>query len=258
MLQTVAHALDILDILATRPDGMTLSELTVAMKSKKATVHRLVATLRDYHLVENAPMGKLRLGPGIIALAEKVLPHPDIKALSRPHLIGLRDRTGETACLHLVFGHERVCVEQVESRNEIKWVAELGRKFPLTAGAPGKALLAFLDQAERERILKTVSLVPLTKNSITDRRRFERVLEQVRHDGFAISIGESVASAAACAAPIFDWNRTAIGAISVVGPSERISAKMLKSYGPLLLEATGAVSAELATVRNALRERPVT
>lgn len=245
ILRTVARAIQVLHVLGDHPDGLTLAELSRAMGCNKATVHRLVATLKTFHLVTTNAADRLRLGSGILGLAERALPDTGLREISRPHLTKLRDATGETACLHLAFGYERACVEQVPSRQEIKWVAEIGKKFPITAGAPGKVLIAFLPAEDRQRVLKAVPLAALTPRSITDPKQFERELKQVRSDGYAISISESVQAAAACAAPISAPTGGVIGAVTVAGPAERLSRHTLKSYAPLVLSAAAAISKDL-------------
>ena len=159
MLQTVSRAVQCLLALAEQPVGLTLTELTKTVGSNKATVHRIVATLKRFDLVAaTVPSGRLRLGARCVVFGGFGEGHAAIRELARPYLTRLRDQTGETACLHLRFAYERACVEQVEGNSELKWVAQIGKRFPITAGAPGKALVAFLPEAERKQILEFVPL----------------------------------------------------------------------------------------------------
>lgn len=250
MLQTVSRAVTVLLTIAEHGNGLTLTDLTALIGSNKATVHRIITTLKAFDLVASDRNGKLRLGIGVLRLNKGLTLEDRIREAARAHLALLRDMTGETACLHLVFGYERACVDQVESRAPLKWVAEIGKRFPLTAGAPGKVILAFMSHEERERALRVVPLVRLTPDSIVDRDRFVRALDRARKDGFAISINESVPGAAACAAPIRDSTGKIVGAITVSGPVERLSLRQLQKFSALVKGAGDALTRELRRQEN--------
>jgi DNA-binding IclR family transcriptional regulator len=245
-LKTVTSAVQCLLALAGEVDGLSLTQLARAIGSNKATVHRIVATLRHFDLVSaGARADKLRLGPRCAVFgAPPPLAH--LCELARPYLRWLRDEAGETACLHVRFGYERACVEQVESSTELKWVAQIGKRFPLTAGAPGKAIIAFLPTAERTRVLDVVPLVRLAPESITDRRKFERVLAQVRRQGYATARNENVPGSAACAAPVYDAGGRVIATVTVAGAADRLTRSRLRAISPLVLKAAARLSKDLA------------
>jgi IclR family acetate operon transcriptional repressor len=204
-----------------------------------------VATLRHFDLVTTgARSEKLRLGPRC-AVFGALPPLANVRELARPYLRWLRDETGETACLHVRFGYERACVEQVESSTELKWVAQIGKRFPLTAGAPGKAIIAFLPAHERARVLDVVPLARLTPDSITDRRKFERVLSQVRRQGYAIARNENVPGSAACAAPVYDAGGRVIATVTVAGAADRLPRSRLRAISPLVRKAATRLSKDL-------------
>lgn len=245
-LRTVGRAVRCLLALAEAPDGLSLTELARAVGSNKATVHRIVATFRDFDLVTTgARSGRLRLGPRCAVFGAALPLASDLRELARPYLRRLRDATGETACLHLRFGYERACVEQMESSTELKWVAQIGKRFPLTAGAPGKAIIAFLPPEERDRVLDIVPLARFAADSITDRRQFERVLRQVRKQGYATARNENVPGSAACAAPIYDAGGRVIGTVTVAGAADRLPMQRLREISPLVCEAAARLSRDL-------------
>jgi DNA-binding IclR family transcriptional regulator len=101
----------------------------------------------------------------------------------------------------------------------------------LHVGAPGKALLAYLPPAEMEILLTTLPLVALTPNTITDREQLLEELATVRQRGYAVSVGERSLWASAAAAPIRDWSGKPIAAVSVLGPSHRLTSEVLPALG---------------------------
>jgi DNA-binding IclR family transcriptional regulator len=249
MLHTVSRAIQCLLALAEHPEGLTLTELTRSVRSNKATVHRIVATLKHFDLVTTAVQsGRLQMGPRCAVFGTVAHSPIDVRELGRPYLTWLRDETGETACLHLRFGYERACVAQVEGSSELKWVAQIGKRFPVTAGAPGKAMVAFLPGEERKQILGVVPLARFTPDSITDRRHFERVLRQVRTQGYAIAVNENVPGSAACAAPLYGPSADVIGAVTVAGAADRLPRRRLVEISPLVRRAAADLSQEIQRV----------
>jgi DNA-binding IclR family transcriptional regulator len=249
MLQTVSRAVQCLLALSEHPEGVTLTELAKTVGSNKATVHRIVATLRQFDLVTTMiPSGRLQLGLRCAVFGNVAHTQIDMRELARPHLTRLRDEIGETACLHLRFGYERACVAQVEGSSELKWVAQIGKRFPVTAGAPGKAIVAFLQPEERKQVLDVVPLARFTPDSITDRRQYERVLAQVRRQGYAIAVNENVPGSAACAAPLYDASAHVIGAMTVAGAADRLPRRRLIKISSFILRAAGDLSRDLQRI----------
>ena len=194
MLKTVGRAIELLSVSGVSPHGLSLSELAREMRVNKQAVFRLAKTLAAFHFVaQNPSNGKLRLGAGLLRLADTIRPELDLRQIALPALTRLKDLTGETACLHTMFGaNQRVCIFQVESNDEIRWTAEVGRPFPITAGAPGKVFLAFMPERGCQRLLKKMPLVRMTSDSIIDRKQLSSEIRKVRRDGYATARNETI------------------------------------------------------------------
>jgi DNA-binding IclR family transcriptional regulator len=147
--------------------------------------------------------------------------------------------------LYIRIGDCRVCIEELESNQEIKYSQTLGLATPLHVGAPGKVLLAFLPPAELEVILETLTLTPLTPRTITDRSQLLEELAAVRQCGYALSEGERSPWTSAVAAPIWDWSNKLIATLSVLGPSQRLSSEVLPTLGQQVQQAALELSAAL-------------
>src|SRR5262249_28512998 len=149
--------------------------------TNKQDAFRLVKALSAFQFVSNDPRtGKIILGTGLVHLAAKVKTQVDLRQIAMPSLTKLRDKTGETACLHVRAADKRVCIVQVESPDELRCVSNIGQALPLVTGAPGRVFLAYLPQSERDRLLKR--LKRLTDHTIVDQRRLHRLIENLRRD----------------------------------------------------------------------------
>lgn len=244
MLKTVSRALQLLNVVGAHPEGLNLSELARELMTNKQDAFRLVRTLAAFQFVNSDPAArKVRLGPGFLRLAELARPHLDLRQIAMPALVDLRDKTGETACLHIRSRNHRVCIVQVESRDELRCVANIGEALPLTTGAPGRIFLAYMPDQERARILKDIKR--LTSETIMDRKRLNRTISLVRQIGYTIARNETVLGMAAISAPVFDATGRTVAAMTALGPSQRLSKERLAGFSDYVLEAAARISAAL-------------
>lgn len=241
-VRSVERALDLLECLAGVP-SLGLGELSVRTALSKSTVHRLLAVLERRGLVaRDAGSQRYAIGPGVVRLAGVALGPARLRELARPLMCQLRDRFGETVTITVRIGDRRMFVDQVESLHELRRTIEIGTLFPLTYGSGGKAILAFADPADRDRLVTTMGREALTQNTPTDPTLLRAELEQVRARSYAVSFGERVPGVTSVAAPVFDARGRAIAVLSVTGPSFRILPEDLPRIGAAAIEAAGALS----------------
>ncbi len=160
-----------------------------------------------------------------------------MRTLGRETLVQPVAATSETATISVRVGWSRVYVDQVTPQREVRMSVQLGRPFPLHAGASSKAMLAFMPRDEREEYLADQHLSPLTARTITDAARLRKELAAIAKRGFAVSFGERDDAAGSVAAPVFGHDGEIAGVISVSGPVERFSAEVEKSSDLLLSAA---------------------
>ena len=235
----IERALDVLTLFVrTESPTLGVTEIADTLGVSKAVVHRQLAAFRSRGFVELEPVThRYRLGPEILFLGLSYLDQLDVRSLGHETLTQLVAATDETATMSVRVGWSRVYVDQVTPQREVKMFVQLGRAFPLHAGASSKAMLAFLPQAEREEYLLGHHLNPLTARTITDPDRLRKELQVIADQGFAVSFGERDASAGSVAAPVLGHDGVLAGVISVSGPLERFSAEIDKASTQLLAAA---------------------
>jgi IclR family acetate operon transcriptional repressor len=239
-VQAVQRSLRLLLVLAEAPRPRTLQELSSIMDCSVSTVHRMLSTLSDVHLVEKEPRNRrYRLGPAVFHLAAARAKQTDLRELARPHMEGLSDAT---VSLEMRFGQQLVTLDTVDSVQDVRLVGTVGMTTPIRElGAKCKAVLAFLPLSEQARVLDEVRWERVTFTRTTLREE----LIKIREEGIARSFNERLPGAASVAAPILDNRGEVVGSIAVAGPSGRWTAALMKSLEPKLLEATRSISAQL-------------
>jgi IclR family acetate operon transcriptional repressor len=127
-----------------------------------------------------------------------------------------------------------VVLHQSASKQAIKVQVDIGVRFPLHTAAPAKAILAWINAADCERIVAGMSFPKITNNTITSRKAFREVLEKTRQVGYAVEHGEEVEGITCIAAPVFDYHSAAIAALWVTGPDSRLDKKKLADIGAIV------------------------
>lgn len=239
----IDRALAVLDVLAEASEPIGVTEIARRLGLSKSVVHYHVSVLVRNRYVEADSDRRYGLGYAAMRLGRGGSGHFALRTRALPVMRSLHQETAETVTLTILVGHERVYVEQLVSPQEIRMSVELGRPFPLHAGASGKVVLAFLPERIRAGILQR-GLDRLTAQTVTDRRRLEDELARIRATGTAVSRSERQEGAASVAAAIFDRNGV-LGSMSVCGPEYRFGGAGVERYRPLVRSGAARLSGEL-------------
>jgi DNA-binding IclR family transcriptional regulator len=163
----------------------------------------------------------------------------DVLEIVKPVLEGLRDLTGETVALFRVEATFRVCVAMAETRHALRREMHVGKILPLHAGSAGRVLMAWNPEVEEAAL--SAGLERFTEHTITDPDRLRTDVDQTRRDGYAITSDERDEGATGLAAPIFDSMGDLMGALSVSGPSLRVTSEQCQAWiDPLVAAAEQA------------------
>jgi IclR family transcriptional regulator, acetate operon repressor len=225
--RALGRALEVLEALARRSDGATLSALSQRLGSPKSSLLYLLRPMtRLGYLVRNAD-GRYRLGPAAFTLAMAALANRELPELARPFLEDLVAKSGETALLATLAGDApaAVYIAKVESQNPIRYTARIGERRPLYCSAIGKLLLAYLEPARRKEYLKTTRLKAFTPQTPVTRAALRRALDEIRITGLSVSVDEIAEGAAGIAAPIFDRHGVVMAGLVLGATSQRVQAE---------------------------------
>jgi DNA-binding IclR family transcriptional regulator len=244
---TVHRAIALLAALgAAPPEGMRVTELTRAIGANRSTVYRIIDAMKTYGFVRAGDTpGTVRLGFGLVELAESALDRLDVRQVASPHIRALAAATGETCHLAVVDNFEVVYVDKVESNHEFRFSTRPGKRMPVHSTSLGKAFLAAMSADERVPTLDRLAFTARTSRTITDRELFEAELVVVAERGFATDVGENADGVNCVAAAIYGRDDRPAAAISVTAPAHRLDGEMFSSYGGLVADTARTISAEL-------------
>ena len=244
LVQSVDRAVTVLEILAKR--GVAgVTEIALELGVHKSTASRLVAVLEDRGLVEQlADRGKYRLGFGIVRLAGALTVQRDLAQESRQACEALATDVGETVNVAILDGGRVINVSEVRGSAAVAMHNWVGQSTPPHATSSGKVLLAFAGPADL-RLLLEEPLQRYTEHTVVDVAALERELEQVRAQGWAVTVEEYELGLNALAAPVRDSQDAVVAAVSVSGPSYRLSVQALPQVAERVLSAARDLSRRL-------------
>lgn len=212
----------------------------------KTTVNRLLRTLIHYGLIEkNEESNMYKFGTNIFKYYDILIKNYDIKDVAYPIMELINKITKETVNLHILHNNKRLCISQVKGKYSLVRVTMIGDELPLYIGATGRALLAFQSKEIIEKLISSIDLKLCTKNTIVSKETIKKKLEEVRNKGYSTSTGEREEGLSSISAPIFNYKRDVVAAITISGPHTRFNDKIIFKYGELLIMYTQKISKSL-------------
>jgi IclR family transcriptional regulator, KDG regulon repressor len=239
--KSAGRALQVLEYLATVPDGTSFSDIARALSLPKSSTHELLAVMTERSFLEFNSNTKLyRIGIRTWELGQSFIAHRDLLTEARPVIASIAARLDETVQISVLDGLEEVYLDRVDSSQPLRVQAIIGSRVPAHTTALGKVLLSDRREADILNDLRGAKLQGMTPNTIVTREALIEELRWVKLMGFAIDDQEYAVGLRCVAVPIRDHLGSTIAAISAAVPITRGAAHQLTEA--LLAIDTGAQS----------------
>ena len=245
IIQSVSHALDVLEQFTGEPDELGVTELSKRLKLHKNNVFRLLATLEARGYIEqNKATENYRLGIRCLRLGQRFVHQMGLLRQARPVMQQVARASRETAFIAVMRNGTVVPLDGVETEQPVRLVSRVGDFLPLHCTAAGKLHLAYSDQELRSALPDAFQ--KFTDKTITEHGALEQQLKKIAENGYAIDLGEHIEDVRAVAVPIRDYTRAVVSSLSISGPAYRLSQERLeKEIVPLMLKAGRDLSTRL-------------
>ncbi|MGM0823329.1 MAG: IclR family transcriptional regulator domain-containing protein [Pseudomonadota bacterium] len=250
--QSLVRGLNLLEYLASSPEGLALSSLAEMADLAPSTTHRLLQALQSQGFVsQENEQGLWRIDVKTFRIGNSFLEARDVVATSRPFLRRLTAETGETANLGIRDADTAVFLAQHESPQMMRMITRLGSRAPLHASGVGKALLAWMPEDERAQLLARGELARVTENTLYQPDTLLSEMRRIRDQGFACDREEHAIGLHCVAACVHDEHGLPLAAISVSGPVARIPESRLLELGALVRQVADEITLQLGGQLNA-------
>lgn len=230
--QSVFRALSILRAFSAGRPTLTGPEVAEIFGYSPPTAYRLLRALEaEQFVVFDQHNRAYSPGPEILRLAGVMLHRDEVVSHTQSALIRLRALTGETVAIHWRLGNKCTCTQELPSPQPTRIEAGIGADFPLTRGAPGKALLLDLDEREIRRLIDDPEVSE--PDGGVDGLLADLAISRQR--GYTLSVGETIEGAVSIAAPI-PWLEQGLAVYSVTAPESRFSPRTAEAAARTLVE----------------------
>ncbi|MBM4153887.1 MAG: IclR family transcriptional regulator [Lentisphaerae bacterium] len=240
------RTLDIFEKLAREPNGLRLQDLAEAIGAPAGSTHRLAALLQARgYLRRDEASRRFFLTPALLRLGYAAMGGQHLVEVALEAMRPLRDDLRETVLVGALRGGEGVILAQIPGLHQFRYTVDAGVFHSLHTAAPAKAILAALPAAERDPVLAGMSFPRLTPRTLASRASFERELDRVRRDGYAVDRAEEFEGVHCVGAAVRDLHGHPAAAVWVTGPAERMPRSQFARLGARVKACADAITERL-------------
>lgn len=233
LVPALERGMRILELLAGHPDGLATTDME-ELGLPATSLYRMLVTLSELGYIIRDGSDRYRLGRKLLALAYRSIDESSLIETALGPMRDLRDRTGETVMLGVLYGDEGVVIESVKSNRAVCVSVRIGHHYPLHTAAPAKAMLAFLPEPERRAILGRLVYTRFTETTLSGAKELEHELAGIRETGIAYDLGEELRELRCAGSPVLNAKGYPVAAVWIGGPESRLDQSTLRQYGAMV------------------------
>jgi IclR family transcriptional regulator, KDG regulon repressor len=246
LIQSIERAVDILALFIAEKNSIGITEFAQKMKLPKTTIQGIVQTLAALNMLERDPAtAKYRLGPMLFQLGMKYATNLDFVNITRGWVERLCYQYRQPVNVGMMVGEHVILVLRVEPENRFMVFPQVGSVLPAHSTSIGKMLLAHMEDARRDEILRDYRFEGLTLNTITSREAFLSELERVRAEEVSFDDQENIMGLSGVGAPLRNHTGQVVAAFALTGDTAVINEKRediidtIKSISKIISEQLG-------------------
>jgi DNA-binding IclR family transcriptional regulator len=246
IIPNLDRALRVMELLSNYPDGLTMSEIAEALKIPKNSAFRITATMEYRGFLERIPSTKaFSLTNKMTTISHATLAEKSLVDCAWDAMQSLRDECMETVLFGTLIGHEGAILEQAPAKHNFKFTVDIGTRFSLHTAAPGKAMLAFMNDNDVKQIVSKIKFEKFTDKTITSAEEYMENLKKVRTCGYGVDCDEEREGMRCLSVAVFNEKKYPLAAIWITGPSSRLPLRDFPKFGMQLKKAAESISKRL-------------
>jgi DNA-binding IclR family transcriptional regulator len=223
----------------------TASRIAESHGVSLSTAVRLMQVLVEEGFARRDETGRYHVGSRLLQVAYHVVAAMDVREVAAPVLRELNTLTGQTVHLGYFENPTVLYVDKYAGSAPVQMYSQVGMPAPLHCTAMGKAVAAYLPEAERTALAARLDYPVSTDRTITNAEDYLRELDTVRQQGYALNLGEHEAVVSAVAVPIKQPDGRVQYAIDLAVPNVLVGEEELRTFIPQLLAAVAQIERAL-------------
>ncbi|CAN5384060.1 IclR family transcriptional regulator [soil metagenome] len=244
----------ILELLAQSDRALTATEIHLEVGVPKATAFMVLAVLERHQMVKKDAENRYTLGVKLYELGATYVSKLDVVEVGRPHLEALMAQTGLTSHMGSIYAQRTLFIDKIEPASFVRFSTFPGMRSDVHISSLGKAIAAFLDEADLVAIIETIGLGKYTDRSITTELGFREELQRVRILGYSVEDEEGELGIRCIGAPVFDNRGYVIAAVSVCGLVSQISELDYPRLGAVVRQMANTISRAMGATNDESRQ----
>lgn len=228
MVNSVVKCLSIMEALANQGPS-SLSDLKSALGLDKATLHRILSTLKALGYVkQNQSDQRYFLTFKMFQTGNLVVERGGLKAIIHPYLEKISADFQELVYASIMTEPgQAICIDktEVDLYQQLRLNVSIGGQVSMHASSMGRCFLAFMDPTHQAEVMAGLSFEKYTPSTLVSPEALTRELEKIRREGYALEEGERIEGAMCIGVPVLNRQGYAHAAISASGPKARILVK---------------------------------
>jgi len=242
---TVGKALEVLDQVAMFGRPVRFAELQDASRFPKATLYRFVQTLTNQGMLAFDPdRGTYAPGVRLMRFAHAAWQQASLAPIALPHIDALSAEVGETVHLAQLDHAQVIYVDKRNAADPVQMYSQSGKVGPAYCTGVGKAMIAYLPEAEQDDVLGQQSFHKFTATTHTTPDSLRTELADIRANGYGFDREEHEPGIICVALPILTQTNRVLGALSVTSTTTRTNLAGLESLVPRIKITADAISRE--------------
>lgn len=220
---SLQRGLAVLEILATNPTGLTLTETAEKAGLTRAGARRFLLTLvaSGYATQDGR---RFRLSPRLLSLARTSLGGASLWTYAEPFMREVSEKLGESCSAAVLDGENVLYVARIAGQRIVSVALHVGTRLPAYCTAMGRVLLSDMPEEELNAFFRRASIHANTPKTITDPRHLSEKVTETRRQGYAIVDEELELGLRSIAVPIRDRTGRIAAAINVSTQSARFTS----------------------------------
>ncbi|MDX1737243.1 MAG: IclR family transcriptional regulator, partial [Alphaproteobacteria bacterium] len=212
----------------------------------KASTYRFLQTLTNQGMLSyNEETQKYHMGIRLVRLAHSAWKQASLAPIASSAIDKLSAQTGETIHLAQLDNGQVLYVDKRNAKSPINMFSDAGKIGPAYCTGVGKAMVAFLGEAQIEKIIAQQSFYAHTAQTLTTPEQLRQDLKEIRETGISFDREEHEPNIICIAVPILSDNGKVLGGMSITSSTTRMSLDQLAEYASDL-KATAKEVAQLA------------
>jgi DNA-binding IclR family transcriptional regulator len=254
IIQSVIRATTLLEHIAREGHQSGVSRISKNVGLHKSTCFGILYTLETLGYVIRDDEGRYSLTAKVCDLSDAYLRNVDLRQIALPYLMELRNIAQETVHLVIREGNHAVYINKIDGPYKMSIVSQIGARARMHCTGVGKAILAHMDDKDRDEVL-TGEMTAFTSHTITSPKVLQKHLQTIRECGYSTDNQEIEEGLRCLAAPLFGPDDTVSGAISISGPTTRLTEERFNQLIPHILDTARRISSHIGNRHSNPAER---